>query len=184
MDEYLTGEEALARFGTTKTHLKQLRNARRAVRSGLLSWRYPKREILRLMLIGYTGGETEESSVPIVRLVNAIFVQAIDAEEERICFEPQENRGLNVYFGSGRTPRFPDSYDPVTPLPSHLTIAITGRLKDMADMALDIRDRPQYGLIRLMHNRANWNCPATVEPTHFGERISIELRLAPNAVSE
>lgn len=180
MDEYLTGEEALARFGTTKAHLKRLHSANHAVRSGLLKWRYPKREILRLMLIGYTGVETEESAntPPVVRLINAILVQAIDAEEEEICFEPQANGGIYVYFSSGRTPQFPDSYDPVTPIPSHLRLSLTSRLKDMGDLALDVRDRPQCGLIRLMHNATNWNCPITVEPTHLGERVRVELRLA------
>ncbi|MGC4044907.1 MAG: hypothetical protein QM758_14025 [Armatimonas sp.] len=176
MDEYLTAEEALTRFGATKKHIQKLRYSGCGVRSGLFRWRYTKRDILRVMLIGDAGKILNDLS-PLVRIVNAVLLQAANAGEKSLVFEPQKDE-LSIRYGSGNIPRASDTLECCTMLPNNIKIPVIARLKDLAGLALDVQDSTQSGTIQLTYRERSWDCPIVVEPTPLGERVRVEIRPA------
>ncbi len=175
MEEYLTADEALAQLGTTKKHIQHLRWSGCGVRSGLFRLRYAKRDILRVMLIGSVGSENEIRWSPVIRMANAILLQAANAGEKSLVFEPRRDE-VSIRYGSGGIPRVSDTQECSTTLPNNIKIPVIARLKDLAGLALDVQDRTQSGTIRLTYQDRTWDYPIMVEPTPLGERVHVEIR--------
>ncbi len=164
IEEFFTAKEAMQRFGARKDHLSSLRQRKRARRAGWFAWRYPKRELLREILAGGHGDSQEP--VPVVRLANTLLTQAIDTGALRADLVPGDAEMLVS---------FRESDAPAIRIPSKVATQVTARMKDMAELKLDITNQEQLGVIRLRHHGQSWICQVTVTPTHFGERVQLDL---------
>ena len=178
-EEYLTAEEAFARFGVRKWQLREIREANRAVKTGLFTWRYPKRDVLRVALMGYLPDMTGlVDSAPITRLVNAILVQAIDRKEQEVFFIPQPNGCFEIRCPSEYEPSF-EGYgnDLSYPPPKNLIMPITARFKELAELDLLVTRRFQRGRFSLFYHDRQLAVGVEVatEPTSWGEEIRVSL---------
>ncbi len=164
VEELFTAKEAMQRFGARKDHLSSLRRGRRARRAGWFAWHYPKRELLREILVGGQSDSTE--LVPVVRLANTLLTQAIDAGAQTVDLVPGDAEMLVSFW---------ESDAPAIRIPFRVATQVTARMKDMAGLELDLTNQEQLGVIRLRHHDQNWICQVTVTPTHFGERVQLDL---------
>lgn len=109
------------------------------------------------------GGEA-----PLVRLVNALFADAIAARASDIHIEPFD-RTVNVRFRIDGM-----LYDVLTP-PQHLHPSLLSRLKIMAGLDIAERRLPQDGRIRLRVGGRDVDVRVSIVPTIFGERAVLRL---------
>jgi len=105
---------------------------------------------------------------PVVRLVNAILLDAIRRRASDIHLESSE-RALRIRY------RIDGILRDVRLLPRRLEPAVVSRIKIMA--ALDIAERrlPQDGRIKLRYNGLEVDLRVNVLPTVFGEGVSIRI---------
>lgn len=105
---------------------------------------------------------------PVVKLLNLILIQAIKDRASDIHFEPFEKEFKIRYRIDGAL------YEMVPP-PRHLALAITTRIKVMADMDIAERRRPQDGRIQLNVLGRNVDLRVSCLPTQFGESIVMRI---------
>jgi type IV pilus assembly protein PilB len=110
---------------------------------------------------------TEEA--PVVRLVNALLMDAIKKRASDIHVEPYE-RILRIRF------RIDGVLHEVMQPPIKLKNAITSRIKVMASLDIAERRMPQDGRIKLkMANNREMDFRVSVLPTIFGEKVVLRL---------
>ena len=110
-----------------------------------------------------TGGEA-----PLVRLVNALFADAVAARASDIHIEPLD-RAVSVRLRIDGM-----LHDVLTP-PQHLHPALLSRLKVMAGLDIAERRLPQDGRIRLRVGGRDVDVRVSIVPTIFGERAVLRL---------
>ena len=121
--------------------------------------------------------ELAESN-PIKKLLNLVLLQAIRDKASDVHFEPFEDEFKMRYRIDGVL------YDMVPP-PKHVAVAVSSRIKVMANLDIAERRLPQDGRIPLVVGGKPIDLRVSVLPTMFGEsvvlrildRSQVELRL-------
>ncbi|MDD5645177.1 MAG: type II secretion system ATPase GspE, partial [bacterium] len=108
------------------------------------------------------------SEAPVVRLLNLVLIQAIKDRASDIHFEPFEDEFKIRYRIDGVL------YEMVPP-PKHLALAITSRIKVMANLDIAERRLPQDGRIQLNISGRNVDLRISTLPTQFGESVVMRV---------
>jgi type IV pilus assembly protein PilB len=113
--------------------------------------------------------EKASSEAPVVRLVNAILINAIKKNASDIHVEPYEKSFRVRYRVDGVL------YEEMAP-PLKLRSAITSRLKIMSSLDIAERRLPQDGRIKLKLGKGReMDFRVSVLPTLFGEKVVLRL---------
>ena len=105
---------------------------------------------------------------PVRKLVNLVLLQAIHDRASDIHFEPFEGEFKIRYRVDGVL------YEMVPP-PRHLHLAITSRLKTMAELDITERRLPQDGRIELSIGDNPVDLRVSTLPTMFGESVVLRV---------
>ena len=105
---------------------------------------------------------------PVVRLVNSIFMQAIETNASDIHIEPQET-GLRVRF------RVDGILREITQLPKRVRPVVISRIKIMAEMDIAEKRVPQDGRIPLKAGTREIDLRVSTLPTSYGEKVVTRL---------
>ena len=108
------------------------------------------------------------SSAPIVKYVNTVMAQAIQARASDIHFEPFESEFRIRYRVDGAL------YE-MSPPPRSLASAITSRIKVMAQMNIAERRIPQDGRIQTTMSGRQVDLRVSALPTQFGESMVLRV---------
>ena len=117
-------------------------------------------------------------STPVIKLLNLVLMQAIRDKASDIHFEPFEDEYKMRYRIDGVL------YEMVPP-PKHIAMALSSRIKVMANLDIAERRLPQDGRIPLVMGGNPVDLRVSILPTMFGEsvvlrvldRTQVELRL-------
>jgi type IV pilus assembly protein PilB len=108
------------------------------------------------------------SSAPIVKYVNTVLAQAIQARASDIHFEPFEYEFKIRYRVDGAL------YE-MSPPPRSLATAITSRLKVMSNLNIAERRIPQDGRIQTTMSGRQVDLRVSTLPTQFGESVVLRV---------
>jgi type IV pilus assembly protein PilB len=108
------------------------------------------------------------ASAPIVKYVNTVLAQAIQARASDIHFEPFETEFKIRYRVDGAL------YE-MAPPPRALATAITSRIKVMSNMNIAERRLPQDGRIQTTMSGRQVDLRVSTLPTQFGESIVLRV---------
>lgn len=111
--------------------------------------------------------ELAESN-PIKKLLNLVLLQAIRDKASDVHFEPFEDEFKMRYRIDGVL------YDMVPP-PKHVAVAISSRIKVMANLDIAERRLPQDGRIPLVVGGKPIDLRVSVLPTMFGESVVLRI---------
>jgi type IV pilus assembly protein PilB len=119
-----------------------------------------------------SGGDVVDiegaSSAPIVKYVNTVLAQAIQARASDIHFEPFEHEFKIRYRVDGAL------YE-MSPPPRTLSTAITSRIKVMSNLNIAERRLPQDGRIQTTMSGRQVDLRVSTLPTQFGESIVLRV---------
>ena len=108
------------------------------------------------------------NEAPVVRLVNLLLMEALDARASDVHLEGYAD-GLHVRY------RVDGVLQPAPSPPPHLTAAIVSRLKIMAELDIAERRMPQDGRIRLRLQNRQVDVRVSTAPTLRGESVVLRL---------
>ncbi len=111
--------------------------------------------------------EMAESS-PVKKLVNLVLLQSIRDKASDIHFEPFEDEFKMRY-------RIDGVLFEMVPPPKHVAMAISSRIKVMANLDIAERRLPQDGRIELMVENRPVDLRVSVLPTMFGESVVLRV---------
>ncbi len=111
--------------------------------------------------------ELAESN-PVKKLLNLVLLQAIRDKASDIHFEPFENEYKMRYRIDGVL------YEMVPP-PKHIAVALSSRIKVMAELDIAERRLPQDGRIALVVGGNPVDLRVSVLPTMFGESVVLRI---------
>lgn len=112
--------------------------------------------------------EEMAKAAPVVKLLNLILVQAIRDRASDIHFEPFENEYKVRYRVDGAL------YEMVPP-PKRLSLAVSSRIKVMANLNIAERRLPQDGRIQIYLDGRDVELRISVLPTTFGESVVMRV---------
>jgi type IV pilus assembly protein PilB len=115
-----------------------------------------------------TSVEALAESAPVRKLLNMVLLMAIKDHASDLHFEPFEHEFKIRIRADGVL------YEMVPP-PRHLALAITTRIKVMADLDIAERRLPQDGRIRLTVGGHPVDLRVSVLPTMFGESVVLRI---------
>ncbi|MCK5271711.1 MAG: Flp pilus assembly complex ATPase component TadA [Sedimentisphaerales bacterium] len=107
-------------------------------------------------------------SNPVKRLLNLVLLQAIRDKASDIHFEPFESEFKMRYRIDGVL------YEMIPP-PRHIAVALSSRLKVMANLDIAERRMPQDGRIPLVVQSRPVDLRVSVLPTMFGESVVLRV---------
>ncbi len=107
-------------------------------------------------------------SNPVKRLLNLVLLQAIRDKASDIHFEPFESEFKMRYRIDGVL------YEMVPP-PAHIALAISSRIKVMANLDIAERRMPQDGRVPLVVQGRPVDLRVSVLPTMFGESVVLRV---------
>ena len=107
-------------------------------------------------------------SNPVKKLLNLVLLQAIRDKASDIHFEPFENEFKMRYRIDGVL------YEMIPP-PRHISVAISSRIKVMANLDIAERRLPQDGRIPLVVQGRPVDLRVSVLPTLFGESVVLRV---------
>jgi type IV pilus assembly protein PilB len=107
-------------------------------------------------------------SNPVKRLLNMVLLQGIKEKASDIHFEPFEEEFKMRYRIDGVL------YEMIPP-PKHIALAITSRIKVMANLDIAERRLPQDGRIALVVEGKQIDLRVAVLPTMFGESVVMRI---------
>ena len=107
-------------------------------------------------------------SNPVKRLLNMVLLQAIKEKASDVHFEPFEDEFKMRYRIDGVL------YEMIPP-PKHIAMAITSRIKVMANLDIAERRMPQDGRIPLVVSGKAVDLRVAVLPTIFGESVVMRI---------
>ena len=107
-------------------------------------------------------------SNPVKKLLNAVLMQAIRDKASDIHFEPFEDEFKMRYRIDGVL------YEMIAP-PRHIAVAISSRIKVMANLDIAERRLPQDGRIPLMVEGKPIDLRVSILPTIFGESVVLRV---------
>ena len=105
---------------------------------------------------------------PVVRLVNLMLAEAIDARASDIHVEPLRDR-ITVRF------RIDGTLHEVMKPPKNLQMAIVSRIKVLADVDIAVRLLPQDGRLTVHLPDREVDIRVSTLPTAFGEKVVLRL---------
>jgi type IV pilus assembly protein PilB len=108
------------------------------------------------------------ASNPVKKLLNLVLIQAIRDKAADIHFEPFENSYRMRYRIDGVL------YEMVPP-PKHIAVALSSRIKVMANLDISERRLPQDGRIPLVLGGAMVDLRVSILPTMFGESVVLRI---------
>jgi len=108
------------------------------------------------------------NQAPVVRLVNLLLAEAVDAGASDVHLEA-ESRGISVRY------RVDGVLQPAPSPPAHLRHAVVSRLKIMAEMDIAERRLPQDGRVRLRTGDRELDVRVSTLPTLHGESVVLRL---------
>jgi type II secretory ATPase GspE/PulE/Tfp pilus assembly ATPase PilB-like protein len=108
------------------------------------------------------------NEAPVVRLVNLLLIEALDARASDVHLEAYQD-GLRVRY------RIDGVLQNAPSPPPHLTAAIISRLKIMAELDIAERRLPQDGRIRLRLANRQVDVRVSTVPTLRGESVVLRL---------
>jgi type IV pilus assembly protein PilB len=114
------------------------------------------------------AGEAEAETAPVVRMANAIMVQAIEKGASDIHIEPFA-RNVRVRF------RIDGVLNEETIVPNHIKSALIARYKIMSDMNIAEKRIPQDGRIGIRHGTKEYDMRVSCLPSMFGEKIVMRI---------
>ncbi|AEG15543.1 general secretory pathway protein E [Desulfofundulus kuznetsovii DSM 6115] len=114
------------------------------------------------------AGEIVVDEAPIIQLVNALIMRALDEEASDIHIEPFE-KDIRVRY------RVDGLLREVMRLPRRMSQAIVSRVKIMASMDIAERRLPQDGRILLKLPGRDLDLRVSTIPTLFGERVVVRI---------
>ncbi len=115
-----------------------------------------------------TPGSEEEDSAPVVRLVKAILMGAINANASDIHLEPHVPE-MRVRY------RVDGELQAVMTIPNHIEEAVVSRIKVMADMDTTETRRAQDGRLGIDEAGTKVNFRVSTIPTVGGEKVVMRL---------
>jgi type IV pilus assembly protein PilB len=115
-----------------------------------------------------TDGPEEQEQAPVVRLVRAILMGAINANTSDIHLEPHVPE-MRVRY------RVDGELQPVMTIPNHIEEAVVARIKVMADMDTTENRRPQDGHLSVQEAGTKVNFRVSTIPTVGGEKVVMRL---------
>ena len=107
-------------------------------------------------------------SNPVKKLLNLVLLQAIRDKAADIHFEPFENEYKMRYRIDGVL------YEMVPP-PKHIAVALSSRIKVMANLDISERRLPQDGRIPLIVGGNSVDLRVSILPTMFGESVVLRI---------
>jgi type IV pilus assembly protein PilB len=110
----------------------------------------------------------EQEQAPVVRLVRAILMGAINANTSDIHLEPHIPE-MRVRY------RVDGELQPVMTIPNHIEEAVVARIKVMADMDTTENRRPQDGHLSVQEGGVKVNFRVSTIPTVGGEKVVMRL---------
>ncbi len=110
----------------------------------------------------------EQEQAPVVRLVRAILMGAINANTSDIHLEPHEPE-MRVRY------RVDGELQSVMTIPNHIEDAVVARIKVMADMDTTESRRPQDGRLSVHEAGTKVNFRVSTIPTVGGEKVVMRL---------
>ncbi|MCS5694825.1 type II secretion system ATPase GspE [Desulfofundulus thermocisternus] len=114
------------------------------------------------------AGEIVVDEAPIIQLVNAIIMRALDEEASDIHIEPFE-KDIRVRY------RVDGLLREVMRLPRRMSQAVVSRIKIMASMDIAERRLPQDGRILLKLPGRDLDLRVSTIPTLFGEKVVVRI---------
>ena len=111
---------------------------------------------------------TEQDQAPVVRLVRAMLMGAINANSSDIHLEPHLPE-MRVRY------RVDGELQTVMTIPNHIEEAVVARIKIMADMDTTENRRPQDGRLAVDEEGAKVNFRVSTIPTVGGEKVVMRL---------
>ncbi len=115
-----------------------------------------------------TDAPEEQEQAPVVRLVRAILMGAINANTSDIHLEPHVPE-MRVRY------RVDGELQPVMTIPNHIEEAVVARIKVMADMDTTENRRPQDGHLSVQEAGTKVNFRVSTIPTVGGEKVVMRL---------
>lgn len=115
-----------------------------------------------------TTADIEEEQAPVVRLVRAILMGAINANASDIHLEPHVPE-MRVRY------RVDGELQPVMTIPNHTEEAVVARIKVMADLDTTENRRPQDGRLNVTEGTTRVNFRVSTIPTVGGEKVVMRL---------
>lgn len=122
------------------------------------------------------GGEDDDveenkaasEQAPIIRMANAVLVQAIDSGASDIHIEP-DSRNVRIRC------RIDGVLHEIMKVPNHIKGPLISRYKIMSDMNIAERRVPQDGRIPLKHSGKDYDMRVSCLPSMFGEKIVMRI---------
>ena len=118
--------------------------------------------------IQVTSLQDMAEEVPVIRLVNSIFAQAIRESASDVHLSPQQNSVQVRFRIDGRLHEVPSP-------PKALFLPIIARLKILANMDITVSRIPQDGRFTLKMERREINVRVSSMPTIYGENVVMRL---------
>ena len=115
-----------------------------------------------------TVDEQEAASAPIVRMANAIIVNAIEQGASDIHIEPAQ-RNVRIRC------RVDGVLQQTMTVPKHIQAPLISRYKIMADMNIAERRIPQDGRIPIKHGPKDFDLRVSCLPSLYGEKIVMRI---------
>ncbi len=112
--------------------------------------------------------EAQANAAPIIKFVNTVIAQAIQARASDIHFEPFEVEFKIRYRVDGAL------YE-MAPPPKSLALSVTSRIKVMAGLNIAERRVPQDGRIQTMLTGKQVDLRVSTLPTQFGESVVLRV---------
>jgi len=112
--------------------------------------------------------EEDQEQAPVVRLVRAILMGAINANTSDIHLEPQVPEMRVRYRVAGEL-------QPVMTIPNHIEEAVVARIKVMAEMDTTESRRPQDGHLSVQEAGTKVNFRVSTIPLVGGEKVVMRL---------
>src|ERR1041385_2110698 len=108
------------------------------------------------------------NETPIIKFVNLVLFQAVQARASDIHFEPFEDEFKIRYRVDGAL------YE-MSPPPKHLALPMISRLKVMANLNISERRMPQDGRIAINLGGKQIDLRVSTLPTQFGESVVLRV---------
>ncbi len=161
---------SLARFGEhdLRTAIRRVYAPEAATAEGVIAGMSGEAQVVDVDDIPLDDLLHLANEAPVVRLVNLLLIEALDARASDVHLEAYQD-GLRVrYRVDGVLQNAPSP-------PVHLTAAIISRLKIMAELDIAERRLPQDGRIRLRLQNRQVDVRVSTVPTLRGESVVLRL---------
>lgn len=109
-----------------------------------------------------------KGGAPIVRLFNLILSDAVKARASDIHIEPQENV-VKVRY------RIDGDLKHIMEVPAKLSLALTARIKVLAELDIAESRKPQDGRIKIFFNDRKIDLRISTMPTFYGEKVELRI---------